>query len=182
MPTTFDHFDKRDHRLHLTVPGAHISMKAVACAAVAAGIVFLALELILTPLLMGLSSWVPMRMIAAITMGHVVLPPPDTFDSSAVSAAVVVHFLLSLIYALVFALIAKGRSLATDTVLGAVFGLVLYGVNYYGFTYLFPWFIEMRHWVSALIHLVSGGVLGLTYALAAARFGPLPDHPVAGAQ
>lgn len=173
MPATIpDH----SHNFHFTVPGAHISMKAVVCAGVAAGIVFLTLELILTPLLMGQSPWVPMRMIAAITMGHVVLPPPDTFESGAVAAALVVHFILSFLYALVFSFIAKGRSLPADTLLGAGFGLLLYAVNYYGFTQLFPWFIEMRHWATALIHVAAGATMGATYALSVRRFVP-PLHP-----
>ncbi|MCF7223188.1 hypothetical protein [Marilutibacter chinensis] len=182
MPGTItDHAHKHAHDFHLTVPGAHISMQAVVFAGIAAGIVFLALELLLTPLLMGLSSWVPMRMIAAITMGHAVLPPPDTFESGAVAAALVVHFILSLAYALVFAFFAKGRSLLTDTVLGAAFGVLLYAVNYYGFTYLFPWFVEMRHWVTALIHLVAGAAMGATYAWSVKRFVP-PLHPSTGAR
>ncbi|KAB8172424.1 hypothetical protein [Marilutibacter maris] len=180
MPTTMtDHSHKHRHDFHISVPGAHISMKAVVCASVAAGIVFLVLELILTPLLMGVSSWVPMRMIAAITMGRAVLPPPETFESGAVAAALVVHFILSFVYALAFAFFAKGRSLLTDTLLGAGVGLLLYAVNYYGFTQLFPWFAEMRHWVSALIHLAAGATMGATYAWSVQRFVP-PSHPSTG--
>lgn len=167
MPATLA---DRFHNFHFTVPGSHISGKAVLVAGVAAGVVFLVLEMILAPLFMGVSAWVPPRMIAAITMGRSALPPPDTFDSGAVSAALVIHFALSLAYALAFAFVAKGRSLVTDTLLGAVFGLLLYVVNFYGFVLMFPWFAEARHWVTIVAHLAFGAVLGATYALSARRF------------
>lgn len=166
MPTIADRF----HGFHFTVPGSHISGKAVLCAGVAAGVVFLVLEMILAPLFMGVSAWVPPRMIAAITMGRAVLPPPDTFDASVVIAAVIIHFALSLAYALVFAFVAKGRSLVSDTLLGAGFGLLLYAVNFYGFAYLYPWFAEARHWATIVAHLAFGAVLGAAYAASVKRF------------
>jgi uncharacterized membrane protein YagU involved in acid resistance len=159
----------RLHNLHFTVPGSHISAKAVLWAGLAAGVVFLALEMILMPLVMGVSVWVPLRMIAAITMGSAVLSPPDTFDSGAVSAAVVIHFALSLVYALVFAFIGKGRSVRADALFGAAFGLLLYLVNFYVFTLQFPWFAEARNWATILAHLAFGAVLGATYAFWAKR-------------
>jgi uncharacterized membrane protein YagU involved in acid resistance len=166
MPTTIS---ERLHSLHLTVPGSHISAKAVLWAGFVGGVVVLVLEMILAPLVMNLGPWVPARMTAAITMGTVMLPPPDTFDLSVVLPSVVIHFALSLVYALVFAFIAKGRSMRADALLGAGFGLLLYVINFYGFTSLFPWFAEMRHWSTALGQMVYGAVLGATYAYFAKR-------------
>ncbi len=166
MPTTASR-----HHFHFTVPGSHISSKALFCAAFAAGVVFLVLMLAMAPL-MGATAWTPTRMIAAITMGREVLSPPDTFDSGALSAAVIIHFALSVVYALVFAFVAKGRSLANDTMLGAVFGLALYVVNFHVFTLLFPWFAEARHWVTVVAHVGFGAALGASYAWAAKRYPP----------
>lgn len=157
------------NRLHITVPGSHISAKAVLWAGFVAGVVFLALEMILLPLVMGASPWVPTRMIAAITMGTSVLSPPDTFSSGAVAAAVVIHFVLSLAYALIFAFIGKGRSMRADALLGAAFGVLLYLVNFHVFTLQFPWFAEARNWVTILAHVAFGAVLGATYAFWAKR-------------
>ena len=110
-------------------------------------------------------------MIAAITMGSVsALSPPNTFDPGAlIPPATIIHFALSVFYALIFAFIAKGRSRLTDTMLGAGFGLALYLVNFYGFVFLFPWFAEARHWATALGQVVYGAVLGATYAYFAKR-------------
>jgi len=165
MPITADRF----HNVHFTVPGSHISVTSAIWASLAAGLAFLALEMIMVPLFMGMSPWAPPRMIAAIAMGRDVLPPPDTFDFGIVGTAVVIHFVLSLIYAFIFAFVAKGRSTSSAMLLGAGFGLVLYVVNFYGFTAVFPWFADARNWVSVFAHLVYGVVLGGTYAACANR-------------
>lgn len=164
MPDTIVH-----HRPHFTVPGAHISGKALVLSALAAGTVFLFLELLVTRYILGVDPGVMIRMIAAITQGSAVLPPPEGADVSVTLAAVILHFVMSLTYALVFAFFAKGRSIGMATLLGAAYGLVLYAVNFYGFTELFPWFAGARSWGAALAHVAFGTVLGATYAYWAPR-------------
>lgn len=149
---------------HFTVPGSHLSGKALVWSALAAGTVFLVLELLVTRYVMGLNPGVMLRMIAAITQGSAMLPPPDTANLSVTLAAVILHFVMSLTYALFFAFIAKGRSVRTATLLGAGYGLLLYVLNFYGFTELFPWFAGARNWGALLAHVVFGTVLGATYA------------------
>lgn len=159
MPATLTHHH------HFTVPGSHISGKALVWSGLAAGAVFLVLELLLTRFVLGMNPGVLIRMIAAITQGTAMLPPPDSADVSVTLAAVILHFAMSLLYAVVFAFIAKGRSIRASTLIGAVYGLVLYALNFYVFTaLLFQWFVEMRHWTAVLSHLVFGAVLGATYA------------------
>ena len=77
MPTTVHH---RFHNFHFTVPGSHISGKALFCAAFAAGAVFLVLMLALAPL-MGMTPWAPTRLIAAITMGREALSRSFRFEA-----------------------------------------------------------------------------------------------------
>ncbi|MEO8187579.1 MAG: hypothetical protein ABI580_09485, partial [Burkholderiaceae bacterium] len=48
-------------------------------------------------------------------------------------------------------------------VAGAVFGLALYVVNFYGFTTLFPWFAMARGGLSIFVHLVFGIVAAWLY-------------------
>lgn len=152
------------HHHHFTVPGAHISGKAWVLAGLAAGVVFLVLELLAMRFVLGAHPGVLIRMIAAITQGSAVLPPPVTPDVSVTLAAVILHFVMSLVYALLFAFLAKGRSLRSATLLGVGYGLVLYVVNFYGFTMLFPWFAQARDWSAVVTHLIFGGVLGALYA------------------
>jgi hypothetical protein len=44
--------------------------------------------------------------------------------------------------------------------LGGLLGLLLYGINFYGFTAVFPWFAEGRSWVSMFTHIVFGMIHG----------------------
>ncbi|GAA4864056.1 hypothetical protein GCM10023332_15240 [Luteimonas vadosa] len=123
----------------------------------------------MVPVFLGGSPWGPPRMIAAIGLGESVLPPPATFDFAIVMVAVLIHFALSLVLAFVFAFIAKGRSVGSAALIGGVFGLVVYLVNFYGMTSMFPWFEMARNWVSIFAHVVFGVVLGSTYAACTRR-------------
>src|SRR4249919_2957256 len=87
------------HRPHFTVPGSHISGKAVVWAGLAAGAIFLVLELLVTRFVMGISPGVMSRMSAASTQGSAMLAQPDRPDLSVTVAAVILHFVMSLLYA-----------------------------------------------------------------------------------
>ena len=137
---------------------------AAVIAGLIAGAVFLMLEMLMVPMFLAGSPWGPPRMIAAMVMGPDVLPPPASFDLVILMVAMMIHIVLSIVLALVFALLAKGRPMTTTIMVGAVFGLVLYLVNFYGMTAVFPWFAEARNWVSLFAHVMFGVVLGWAYA------------------
>ena len=113
-----------------------------------AGAVFMMLEMVMVPLFIGGSPWGPPRMIAAIGMGKGVLPPPDTFALVPMMVAMAIHFMLAIVLAVVLALFVNRVGLGMAALAGAVFGLVVYLINFYGFTALFPWFEMARNWVS----------------------------------
>jgi uncharacterized membrane protein YagU involved in acid resistance len=102
---------------------------------------------------------------AAIVIGQEVLPPPATFDAGVFIVAMIVHFVLSLIYALIFAwIVSRWQVTMTAAAIGGlVFGLVIYAVNFYGFTAVFPWFAEARNWIAILSHAIFGLTLGAVY-------------------
>lgn len=126
------------------------------------------LEMILVPMFLGGSPWGPPRMIAAIAMGEGVLPPPATFDFGILMVAIILHLVLSVIYAIILALIINGMSFWIGILVGAVFGYALYLINFYAFTGIFPWFAEARNWVSVFAHISFG--IGAAWAyLALAR-------------
>jgi uncharacterized membrane protein YagU involved in acid resistance len=142
-----------------------INWKAAVWAGIIAGLVFLVLEMLLVQLVGAGSMWGPPRMMAAIVIGREVLPPPATFDAGVFIIAMIVHFVLSLIYAFIFAWIV-GQWQMTMTVAaigGLLFGLVIYAVNFYGFTAVFPWFAEARNWITILAHAIFGLTLGVVY-------------------
>jgi uncharacterized membrane protein YgcG len=78
------------------------------------------------------------------TEGKEVVPPPAILDLTIFMVATAIHFILSIVLALLFAFIAKGKSVLTAIVIGAIFGLVIYVVNFYGMTVVFPWFAKAR--------------------------------------
>ncbi len=140
--------------------------KAAVWTGLIAGLVFMMLEMIMVPVFLGGSPWGPPRMIAAIALGESVLPnppPPPTFDFGVIMTAVVVHFILSIVFAILLAFMIRRMELGMALLVGAVFGLGLYFVNFYGFTAVFPWFAMARNWVSIFSHIVFGVVAAWVY-------------------
>ena len=140
--------------------------RAAAIGGCVAGAVFLVLEL-LPMWVAGQSPWGPLRMIAAIPLGRGVLSQPATFDAGIVLVALIVHFVLSVIFALILAVIIApfnfDSSLGMASLAGAVFGVAVYLINFYGMSQVFPWFADARGWVSFLSHIVFGLVAADMY-------------------
>ena len=128
-----------------------------------AGAVFMMLEMVMVPMFLGGSPWGPPRMIAAIGMGKGVLPPPDTFALVPMVVAMAIHFMLAIVLAVVLALFVNRVGLGMAVLAGAVFGLVVYLINFYGLTAVFPWFEMARNWVSIFAHMMFGAVAALSY-------------------
>lgn len=126
-----------------------------------AGLVFMVAEMIMVPLFGGGSPFGPPRMIAAIGMGPDVLPPPATFDLGIMMVAMLIHFAMAAILGVVFVFAARMMKLSGPMMLlvGAIFGLIIYFVNFYGMTAVFPWFEMARNWISIVAHVIFGIVL-----------------------
>ncbi|CAB3653007.1 hypothetical protein [Paraburkholderia rhynchosiae] len=141
--------------------------RAAALAGIIAGAIFLILGVFLMTLVTGQSLTEPPRMIAAIILGRGALRSPHAFSVGIVLAAFIVHFALAIVLALILSLIAVSFSLDSSvgmaTLAGAVFGGIVYIINFYGMTQFFPWFAEARNWVSALAHIIFGIVAANMY-------------------
>lgn len=103
------------------------------------------------------------RLTAAILMGRDVLPPPASFDASIMLVAAVIHFVLSMAYGVMVAIMTSRTETGTAIAIGAGFGAALYVVNLYGFTAIFPWFAEVRDWITLAAHIVFGVTAAATY-------------------
>ena len=140
--------------------------RAAAIAGCAAGAVFLVLEF-LGMWFAGQSPWGAPRMIAAIAVGSGVLTQPPTFEVGIVLVALAVHFVLSVIFTLVLAVIIApfnfDSGIGMVSLAGAVFGATVYLVNFYGMSQVFPWVADARSWVSFMSHIVFGLVAADTY-------------------
>lgn len=110
------------------------------------------------------------RLTAALLMGPTVLPPPSTARWDILLVATLIHFALSVAYALPPALLAGHQRTAPALLAGALYGLLIYAVNLHGFTLLFPWFAVARDWVTLLTHVVFGvALVGGCHLFAAKR-------------
>jgi hypothetical protein len=105
------------------------------------------------------------RLTAALAMGTAVLPPPSTPRWDILLVATLIHFSLSIAYALVLAQLASRLRSPPTVFSGALYGLLIYAINLYGFTLLFPWFEVDRDWVTLVAHLVFGIALAGGYRL-----------------
>ena len=99
------------------------------------------------------------RLTAALALGTGVLPPPSTPRADVLLAATLIHFALSVAYALLPARLAGRLRTGPALAAGAIYGLAIYAVNLYGFTLLFPWFAAARDWVTLAAHVVFGVAL-----------------------
>lgn len=143
-----------------------INFRAVVIAGLVAGMAFLMIEMAML-VMMGQSPWGPPRMMGAIVLGRGALTPPDTFDMVVIGVAMMLHLTLSVMYALAFAFVGGRLALLPSMLAGAIFGAIIYAINFYGFTSLFPWFAMARGMGSVAGHVAFGVILALVYKLSA---------------
>ena len=96
------------------------------------------------------------RRLASVALGESVLSEEQPFTTLTFFAAAIVHIPLSLIYARVLAAIIHKLDMARALGVGALFGAILYFVNYYAVSDFFPWFISARGPEALVSHLVFG--------------------------
>lgn len=118
------------------------------------------------------------RLAAAMVLPHDVIALNQLFQPPGLAvwlAATLIHFALSVIYAAIFITLVRRLRLGGGWLLpaGAGFGLALYLVNMYGFTYLMPWFVLVRDWITIAAHAVFGLSLALVVWANTRRIAPL---------
>ena len=147
-----------------------VDFRAVFWAGLVSGLVFLVVNMLLSLLFLG-TPWLFIRMVAALLPGQDVLPPPASFDPAIFIVALVIHLLLSLVFTTILALIIHKWGLLVGIIDGAIFGLALYAINIYTFSFFFPWFFSLRSWIILLSHVFYGATAGGMYeALEVERF------------
>jgi len=149
----------------------HVQWRAAIGAGIAAGILATVVEVALW---LALTDALPeilyrdARFAAAIVMGSSALSPADS-RVSIMLVATLVHFALSIVYAVIVARLTARLRMHTALLAGGVFGLALFIVNLYGFTALFPWFAARRDGVTLAAHVAFGVVAAGAYRVAVRR-------------
>lgn len=150
------------HRLERRMP----NWPAAAASGFVAGAVVMVVELLWSTLVLGTSPWGASHMVAGILLGRDVIQTTD-FSVGIVGVALITHYVLGILFGLVLAIIIAAfhldSSAAMTLTTGAVFGVVLYLFNFYGFAQAFPWFMEMRSWSTLLAHIIFGMVAAILY-------------------
>lgn len=139
-----------------TVVSQHAFWKNAILGGLIGGAVFVIAEMLMV-VLIDESPFAPPRMIAAMLLGPDVLPPPADFDIGILMAAMVIHLPLSALYGVIFAAIVRRMDHARALLTGAVLGLAIYLINFYGIaSFIFEWFAMARNWVSLTTHVLFG--------------------------
>jgi hypothetical protein len=112
--------------------------------------------------------WRDTGMAAAILLGSGALA--DAFGTATIwIAATFVHFLLSIVYALLLGLVIHRRRMPAALLAGVLFGAALYVVNMHAFTLLYPWFEQARDPITLAAHAVFGLTAAFVYRRVDAR-------------
>jgi hypothetical protein len=151
------------HSSHAPVTRAEIpwAVRQGALTGIYAGFVFAAYEMLVAAA-MGMGFFMPLRMIGAILLGQAALDPTYSLVAAGV-AGIVAHMMLAIVYGVAFALTVGGlRSRNAMTAAGAVFGFLLWVVNFYLIAPgAFPWFLDSPALVQFIGHtFFFGAALG----------------------
>ncbi len=141
---------------------------AAAIAGFGAGGVMMLLEVLWAVTAGGADPWRPAHMVAAMAMGWDALQTTG-YSLAVVATALIIHYLLGTVFGVLLAAIVAPFRLDSSPAMillsGALFGLALYGLNFYGMTGVFAWFTELRGWGTALGHVLFGAAAALIYLL-----------------
>ena len=140
----------------------HVTWRAVLVSGLVAGTLFLVADLIFAPIFTHVGAALTLRYFAALVMGSKVLTQTGT---GILVTGVIVHYVLSLVFALVISLVIHRWGMVVGIVGGALLGVAIYGINLYTVTLLFPWFFAINSTVILLCHAIFGAVAGGVYEM-----------------
>lgn len=140
-----------------------VDWRAAVIAGLVAGLVFLLVQMIGQAMIVGGSVWLFPRYVAAMVMGESVLLGDASL--AVILVGLLVHFVLALIFGLILAAIIHEWELLVGIIVGALFGLALYAINYYTMNRFFPWFYPIRNWLDITAHILFGLTAGAVYEL-----------------
>lgn len=140
-----------------------VDWRAAIIAGLLAGTIFLILNLLLIPELIGGTTEIVLRYFASIVLGPEAVGPTTGFGILTIITAVLIHYLLSVIFAIIVAYVVHRWGVVGGTIGGAVLGLSIYLINMYTLTLIFPWFFTMENTLFLTIHIIFGAAVGALY-------------------
>ncbi|WP_349742524.1 hypothetical protein [Roseateles cavernae] len=156
--------EAQSHRWESRMP----DWPAAVVAGLVAGAVAMVMDLLWTTLMQGGNPWHTSHQVAAMLLGSELLQgPTQAFSLGVVATAMAIHYALGIVFGCIVAFIVTGfhyeGSLPMLEIVGGLFGIALYFINFYGMVRLFPWVAEMRSGAYLVEHLVFGMVAASVY-------------------
>ncbi|MGI9553433.1 MAG: hypothetical protein ACR2NC_00800 [Thermodesulfobacteriota bacterium] len=142
---------------------AVVDWSAAFWSGIISGIIFYLLNIILIPLVYGGSVWTIVRYLSSPLIGESILPPPATFEMSALFISFICTLALAVAFTLVLAYVLHRGGLIVGILGGALFGLALYFINFNTLTLLVPWFYVLKSPMMLLNHIIFGILAGGLY-------------------
>lgn len=140
----------------------NVMWRAIPFAGLIAGTVFLLMNTILAPLILQIDATIIIRYFASLTMGTSALV---SGDGSILIVGILTHYVLSIFFTLVIAIVVHHWGLAVGIIGGAIIGLSIYGINFYAGTLIFEWFYALTNPLLVASHIIFGAVAGGVYEL-----------------
>lgn len=140
----------------------NVMWRAIPFAGLIAGTIFLLMNVLLSPILLQIDGTIIIRYFASLVMGSSALA---TGDSSVLIIGIVVHYVLSIVFTWVIALVVHRWGLGVGIIGGAILGLSIYGINFYLGTLVFEWFFAINNSLLVMSHIVFGAVAGGVYEM-----------------
>jgi hypothetical protein len=100
--------------------------------------------------------WSPVRLSASITMGSQAVADSAPFTFDIFFIGMMMHFVLSILCAVILGMLIHKLKPAAATVVGAGFGLLMYLFEFHGLTVLYPWVAHWRNWIFIVAQLIFG--------------------------
>ena len=148
----------------IPAPAQGLDWSAVVWAGLLSGLTMLLISIALPWLFLG-DPLLIVRLIASIMLGPKVIPPQAGLVPGIYVVALLTHFGLSLLFAGLIALIFHRWGMVVAFFGGAIIGGVIYFMNYYSFSIIFPWLFPYRNWMLLLANILFGALVGTLYEL-----------------
>jgi len=141
-----------------------VDWKAAVWAGLIAGVVFLVVGVILSAITLGSPTFM-LRLSASILLGADAVLPTTGPAALILLVGVGIHLIVSILFAIVTAVIIYRWGIIVGFLGGALVGLAIYIINYYGTSLLLPWLYPMRNWMLLVSHVIFGAISGGIYEL-----------------
>ncbi|MDX9850103.1 MAG: hypothetical protein RBT01_06350 [Anaerolineaceae bacterium] len=128
------------------------------------GVAMLLLSIILPWIILGDPLFIT-RLMASILLGPQVMPLQSGLVPGIYVVALITHFSLSFFYAALIVLIFHRWGMLVAFVGGGIFGLIIYVINYFSFSIVFPWLRPYGNWMLLAANILFGALAGALYEL-----------------